>query len=121
MEDLVTIKTPDPIYGQLGVCHFNLRPINGIWHADVMFIESKIGERENIQTVPWREIKFLNDPKDERKNGYMSDHIKVARKKIVAKIVEIYQQEYQAAKKEGKIKNLLTADVLNQKLVWMMN
>ena len=114
--DLVIIKTPDPIFGQEAVCYFNLRPIKGVWHADVVFTESRIGD-QGLKTVPWKEIKFLNDPNDERKNGYMRDHLQ-ERASHIEKATKSFKK---VTKKISRIKNLLTKEILFKNLLWGMN
>lgn len=72
--DLVIIKTPDPMWGQEAICYFNLRLINGTWCADVLFTKSRTNDK-GLKTVPWSEISFVNDPKDEKKDWYFKKHI----------------------------------------------
>lgn len=114
--DLVIIKTPDPIFGQEAMCYFNLRPINGIWHADVIFTESRIGD-QGLKTIPWKEIKFINDPEDKRKNGYMRDHLQ-QKTSHIEKAANSFKR---VAKKVSGIKNLLTAEIVFRNLLWGMN
>ena len=84
--EIVNLKNPDPIFGQEAICYFNLQQINGRWHADVIFTESRIGD-QGLKTVPWDEIDFQNDPQGDRKNAYLQDHIRVESKKKTVRLL----------------------------------
>lgn len=98
---------------QEAICYFNLRLQNKIWIADIIFTNSPIGDAR-MHAVNWSEIKFVGDHNDEKKKGYLMDHLRFeAQNKM--------ERENIYAKLRKGIKNLLTADILSQKLLWSLN